>query len=125
MLAQKIAQERSATPNPRPQEQADEIMAFRELVASCNNTLRRKWCGERTEQRHAMLRATLSEAQTALRDAHAQAQQLRDALAAAEAQLSPPQGANPDGQMLLPPISRRSTPVRRGASWAHPVFGPC
>jgi len=49
-----------------------------------------------------MLRAALSEAQTALRDANAQAQQLSDELAAAEAQLSPLQGANADSQRTLP-----------------------
>jgi hypothetical protein len=103
VLAQKIAQERSATPNPRPQEQADESMALRELVAALQQRLATEGARrERTEQRHAMLRTTLSEAQTALRDANAQAQQLRDELVAAEAQLLPPQGAEAESQRTLP-----------------------
>ena len=103
VLAEKIAQERSAAPNPRPQEQADEIMALRELVAALQQRLATEMTRrERTEQRHAMLRATLSEAQTALRDANVQAQQLSDELAAAEAQLSPPQGIDVDSQRTLP-----------------------
>ena len=103
VLAEKIAQERSASPNPRPQEQTDEIMALRELVAALQQRLatevRRR---ERADQRQEMLRAALSEAHTARRDAHEQAQQLRDELAAAEAQLSPPQSPDADGQRSLP-----------------------
>jgi hypothetical protein len=103
VLAQKIAQEGSATANPRPQEQADEIVALRELVAAlqqhlATEVMRRK----RAEQRQAMLRATLSETQTALHEAHTQAQQLRDELGAAEAQLSPPQDTDVDSQRTLP-----------------------
>jgi hypothetical protein len=102
VLAQKIAQERSVAPNPRPHEQADEIMALRELVAALQQHLATEvGRRERTEQRHAMLRATLSEAQTALRDANAQVQQLRDELAAAEAQFSLPQGADAESQSPL------------------------
>ena len=103
VLAQQIAQERSAAPNPRPQEQADEIMALRALVADLQHCLATEVARrERTEQRHTMLRATLSETQTALCDAKAQAQQLRDELAAAEAQLSPPQGTEVESQKPLP-----------------------
>ena len=103
VLAQKIAQERSTTPNPRPQEQADEIMALRELVAALQQRLATEEARrERTEQRHAMLRATLSEAQTALRDANAQVQQLSDELAAAEVQPSPLQDADAESQRTLP-----------------------
>jgi len=103
VLAQKIAQERSAAPNQRPQEQADEIMALRELVAALQQRLATEVVRrERAEQRHAMLRATLAEAQAALRDANAQAQQLSDELAAAEAQLSSPQDADTESQGTLP-----------------------
>jgi hypothetical protein len=103
VLAQKIAQECSTAPNPRPQAQADEIVALRELVASLQQHLATEAARrERTEQRHTMLRATLSATQTALHDAHAQAQQLRDELAAAEAQLSPPQGTDVESQRPLP-----------------------
>ena len=77
VLAQQIAQERSAAPNPHPQEQVDEIMALRELVAALQQRLATEVVRrERAEQRHAMLRAALSEAQTSLRDANVQAQQL-------------------------------------------------
>src|SRR5499426_661727 len=63
VLAQQIAQERSAAPNPRPLEQADEIMALRELVAALQQHLAAEVVRrERTEQRHATLRASLSEA---------------------------------------------------------------
>ena len=103
VLAQKIAQERSATPNPRPQEQADEIVALRELVAALQQHLATEVMRrERMEQRQALLRATLSETQTALHEAHTQAQQLRDELVAAEAQLSPPQATDVDSQRTLP-----------------------
>jgi uncharacterized protein DUF2325 len=103
VLAQKIAQERSAAANPPPQTQADEIMALRELVAALQQHLAAEVTRrERTEQRQAMLRATLSEVQAALHDAQEQTQQLRDELAAAEAQLAPPQSAEPDGQRSLP-----------------------
>ena len=103
MLAEKIAQERSVAPNPRPQAQADEIMALRELVAALQQRLATEEVRrERTEQRQAMLRATLSETQTALHDANTQAQQLRDELAATEVHLSPPQDAEADGQSPLP-----------------------
>ena len=62
MLAEKITHERSAAPNPRPQEQADEVMALRELVAALQQRLATEVARrERTEQRHALLRATLSE----------------------------------------------------------------
>src|SRR5262245_15538142 len=44
----------------------------------------------------------LSETQTALREANTQAQQLRDELAAAEAQVSPPQDTDVDSQRTLP-----------------------
>jgi hypothetical protein len=103
VLAQQIAQERSATPHPRPQEQADESMALRELVAALQQRLAAEVARrERTEQRHARLRVTLSEAQTALRDAQVQAQQLRDELAGAEAQLAPSQGTDGESQRPLP-----------------------
>jgi hypothetical protein len=102
MLAQKIAQERSAAPNPRPQEQGDEIMALRELVAALQQRLATEVARrERTEQWHTMFRATLSETQTALRATNAQVQQLSDELAAAEAQFSPPQDAEVESQRTL------------------------
>ena len=103
MLAEKIAQERSVAPNPRPQARPDEIIALRELVAALQQHLATEVARrERAEQRHAALRATLSETQTALHDANTQAQQLRDELAAAEAQLAPPQGADADDPRPLP-----------------------
>src|SRR5262245_57262718 len=103
VLAQKIAQERSPAPNPHPQGQADEIMALRELVAALQQRLATEEARRsRAEQRHAMLRATLSEARTALRDTKAQVQQLSDELAAAEAQLSPSQDADVESQKPLP-----------------------
>jgi hypothetical protein len=78
-------------------------MALRELVAVLQQRLatevRRR---ERADQRQEMLRAALSEAHTALRDAYEHTQHLRDELAAAEAQLSPPQGPDADGQRSLP-----------------------
>jgi len=78
-------------------------MALRALVADLQHCLATEVTRrERTEQRHTMLRATLSETQTALRDAKAQAQQLRDELAAAEAQLSPAQGPEAESQKPLP-----------------------
>lgn len=102
MLAETIAQERSAAPNPRSQAQVDEVMALRELVVDLQQRLAKEVTRrERTEQRQAMLRATLSEAQTALRDANEQTQQLCDELAAAEAQLSPAQGADVESQRTL------------------------
>jgi len=102
MLAEKIAQERSAAPSPRPQAQVDESMALRALVAALQQHLATEVARrERIEQRHAMLRATLSEAQAALRDTKTQVQQLSDELAAAEAQLSPAQDADAESQRTL------------------------
>jgi hypothetical protein len=103
VLAEKIVQERRAAPTPRPQEHADEVTALRELVAELQHRLATEVARrERAEQRHAMLRATLAETQTALRDANAHAQQLRDELAAVEAQLSPPQSTDVESQRSLP-----------------------
>jgi hypothetical protein len=64
---------------------------------------------ERAEQRHAMLRATLSEAQTAL----------RDELAAAEAQLSPPQGTDADSQRTIPTYLRGARLLYVGGRPGH------
>ncbi len=104
VLAEKIAQERSAAPTPHPQEQVDELLTLRELVTTLQQRLATEVTRrERVEQRHAMLRTTLSETQTALRDAQTQVEQLREELAAADAQLSPLQGAAAEGQRTLPP----------------------
>jgi len=126
VLTQKIAQERSAAPNPRPQEQADEIVALRELVAALQQHLATEVMRrERMEQRQAMLRATLSETQTALHDANTQAQQLRDELAAAEAQLSPPQDTDVDSQRTLPAYLKGARLLYvGGALGTSLVFGP-
>jgi len=120
MLAETIAHERSAAPNPRPQAQVDEIMTLRALVADLQQRLAKEVTRrERTEQRHAMLHATLAETQTALHDAHAQAQQLRDELAAAEAQLAPPQDADAESQRPLPTHLKGARLLYIGGRHAH------
>ena len=103
VLAEQIAQERRAAPAPCPQAQADENQALRELVVALQHRLDTEVTRrERAEQRYGMLHTALSEAQTTLRHVNAQAQQLRDELAAVEAQLSPPQGTDADGHRTLP-----------------------
>jgi hypothetical protein len=120
VLAEKISQERSAAATTRPQEQTDESLALRELVADLQQRLAAEVARrERMEQRYAMLRATLSEAQTALRDTNAQAQQLRDELAAAEAQLSPPQGADADSPVPLPATLKGARLLYVGGRQGH------
>ena len=120
MLAEKIAQERSAAPHPRPQAQVDESVALRELVAALQQRLATEEARrERTEQRHAMLRATLSEVQTALRDTNAQVQQLNDELAAAEAQFSPPQDSDVESQRPLPACLKGARLLYVGGRHGH------
>jgi hypothetical protein len=89
VLAETIAHERSAYAHPRPQEDTDEIMALRELIADLQRRLssevRRR---ERAEQRHEMAQANLSAANVALDAACDEAKHLRAELEAAEAQLS-------------------------------------
>ena len=91
VLAETIEHQHSAFPSPHPQEETDELMTLRELVADLQRRLsaelRRR---ERAEQRHEMVQATLSEANTALGAARDEAQHLREELEAAEAQLSTP-----------------------------------
>ena len=68
VLAEHIAQERRAVPAPCPQEPADENLALRELVVALQHRLDTEVTRrERAEQRHGMLHAALSEAQTTLR----------------------------------------------------------
>jgi Uncharacterized protein conserved in bacteria (DUF2325) len=98
VLAEKISQERSTCPSPHSRENADEITALRKLVAKLQRRLATEvGRRERVEQRHEMTRAALSEANTALRAATAHAQQWREELEAAEAQLSPVKDADLDG----------------------------
>lgn len=102
VLAEQIARERSVGPGTRPQENADEIMALRELVAELQKHLstevRRR---ERVEQRYEMERAALTEANAALRTANDHARHLREELDAAEAQLTTTQGPDADGPSHL------------------------
>ena len=103
VLAETIAHERSACPSARSQEDTDEIMALRELVADLQRRLstevRRR---ERAEQRHEMVRAALSEANAALGAARDEAQHLREELEAAEAQLSTTTGGDSEAPCHLP-----------------------
>ena len=125
VLAETIAHERSSYSHPRPQEDTDEIMALRELVADLQRRLstevRRR---ERAEQRHEMAQATLSEANAALGAACDEAQHLRAELEAAEAQLSTP-SRHRFGRSV-PPAGQpqgRSVALRRwaaGADSSHP-----
>lgn len=89
VLAETIAHERTSYSHPRPQEDTDEIMALRELIADLQRRLstevRRR---ERAEQRHQMAQANLSAANVALGAARDEAQHLRTELEAAEVQLS-------------------------------------
>jgi hypothetical protein len=95
VLAETIAHKRGAYSHPRPQEDTDELMALRELVADLQRRLstevRRR---ERTEQRHEMAQANLSAANVALGAARDEAQHLRTELEAAEVQLSTQAGIN-------------------------------
>jgi chromosome segregation ATPase len=103
VLAEKIARERSVGPGTRPQENTDEIMALRELVADLQKHLsievRRR---ERAEQRYEMGRGALSEANAALRTANDHAQYLREDLDAAEAQLTTIQATDVESLPNLP-----------------------
>jgi Uncharacterized protein conserved in bacteria (DUF2325) len=88
-LAKEIAHEGRADPDTHSQEDSEEIMALRALVADLQRRLstemRRR---ERAEQRHQTVQEALSDATVALRSAHDDVQHLREELDAAEAQLS-------------------------------------
>jgi hypothetical protein len=103
MLAETIAHESRARPSGRSQEDADEIIALRELVADLQRRIstevRRR---ERAEQRHEMAWAALSQANAALGAACDEARHLREELDAAEAQLSTTEGADSEGLCHLP-----------------------
>jgi hypothetical protein len=93
MLAEQIAQESRACPGTRPLQQADEMTTLRDLVVSLQRRLATEvGRRERAEQRYALVRAALAEANAARDDANKRAQQLCEELAAAEAQLSPTAG---------------------------------
>jgi hypothetical protein len=102
-LAKAVAHESQAYPDTRSQEDSEEIMALRGLVADLQRRLstevRRR---ERAEQRHQTVRAALSEATVALRMAHDDVQRLREELDAAEAQLSTQIGGTSTGLSHLP-----------------------
>jgi hypothetical protein len=103
MLAETIAHESRARPSGRSQEDADEIIAPRELVADLqrrfSTEVRRR---ERAEQRHEMARAALSQANAALGAACDEVRHLREELDAAEAHLSTRTGADPEDVCHLP-----------------------
>jgi hypothetical protein len=92
-LAEQIAQESHACPGTRPPDHGDEITALRDLVTALQKRLANEvGRRERAEQRYDLVRATLTRANAALDDANKHAQQLREELAVAEAQLSPTVG---------------------------------
>ena len=103
VLAETIVHEHNAPPSRRPQEDTDEIITLRALVADLQRRfsaeVRRR---ERAEQRHEMVQATLSEANAALGAARDEVQQLREELDAAEAQLSTATDADSDDVCHLP-----------------------
>jgi hypothetical protein len=103
MLAETIAHESRARSSVSSQEDADEIMALRELVSDLQRRLstevRRR---ERAEQRYEMAQTALSKANAALGAACDEAQHLREELDAAEAQLSSTTGADSGDLCHLP-----------------------
>jgi hypothetical protein len=103
ILAETIVHADSAPPSARPQEETNEIITLRELVADLQRRfsaeVRRR---ERAEQRHEMVQTTLSEANAALGAARDEAQHLREELDAAEAQLSTPTGSDSENVCHLP-----------------------
>ena len=103
VLAETIVHEHNAPPSRRPQEDTDEIITLRALVADLQRRfsaeVRRR---ERAEQRHEMVQATLSEANAALGAARDEVQHLREELEAAEAQLSTATDADSDDVCHLP-----------------------
>jgi hypothetical protein len=102
LLAQQIAQERSAIASIRAREQANEITALRELVADLQRRLSAAvWRCERTEQRYKTAQTALSEANAALCHANEEVQRLQDELEAVEVQLWTTHG--PDGDGTQPP----------------------
>jgi hypothetical protein len=103
VLAEKIAQESSTAPSNHPQGNADECTALRKLVAALQRRLATEvGRRERVEQRHEMVCAALSEANTALRAANDCTQQLHAELAAVKAQLSATKDADADSPHTLP-----------------------
>ena len=93
VLTEQIARESSTCRSTHQPENADEITTLRDLVAALQKRLATEvGRRERAEQRHEMVRAALAEANAALDDANKRVQQLREELAAAEAQLSPTAG---------------------------------
>ena len=92
-LAEQIVQESRVCPGTPPPDHDDEITALRDLVTALQKRLATEvGRRERAEQRHELVRAALAKANTALDDANKHAQQLREELAVAEAQLSPTVG---------------------------------
>jgi hypothetical protein len=108
MLPETIAHESRARPSGRSQEDAEEIMALRELVADLQRCLstevRRRECAE---QRHEMAQTALFKANATLGAACDEAQRLREELDAAEAQLSSTTGGDSEG-LCHRPVSLNS-----------------
>jgi len=97
VLAQQIAQERSAASSLHAREKADEITALRELVADLQKRLSTAgWRCARAEQRYETAHTALSETNAALCNANEEVQRLRDELEAVEAQLWATHGADGD-----------------------------